>query len=90
MSTPRHTFAVLAASVGAAVLVGARGWVLVLLAGAAITLVLLAGWITIARRRGWGSRSTLPRRWDWDAFDTQFQAYAERPRHRRREREEGV
>ena len=68
----------------------AHGWVVGLLMGATIALALLAGWITIARRRGWGSRSTLPRRWDWEAFDTQFQTHVERTRRRRRQREEGV
>jgi hypothetical protein len=123
MSTLGFTFAVLAAPLGAAGLVGAsrrvrrvlcrrrltphavafaallalmfaasaRGWVIGLLMGVTIALALLAGWITIARRRGWGSRSTLPRRWDWDAFDAQFRTHVERAtRRRRREREEGV
>jgi hypothetical protein len=123
MSTLGFTFAVLAAPLGAAGLVGAsrrarrvlcrhgltphvvvfaaplallfaasaRGWVIGLLIGVTIALALLASWITIARRRGWGSRSTLPRRWDWDAFDAQFETHVERTmRRRRREREEGV
>jgi hypothetical protein len=85
MSTLGFTFAVLAAPLGAA------GLVIGLLIGVTIALALLASWITIARRHGWGSRSTLPRRWDWDAFDAQFETHVERTtRRRRREREEGV
>jgi hypothetical protein len=68
----------------------ARGGTLALLSGVSLALALLAGWITIARRRGWGSRSTLPRRWDWEAFDAQFRIHVERAARRSRKREEGV
>jgi O-antigen/teichoic acid export membrane protein len=67
---------------------GARGGTLALLIGVSIALALLAGWITMARNRGWGSPSTLPRRWDWEAFDAQFRTHVERAA--RRKREEGV
>src|SRR3954453_15987666 len=51
---------------------GAGGWVAGGLLGGGVALALLAGWIPIARGRGWATGSTLPRQFDWDAFDVQF------------------
>src|SRR4051794_30638296 len=69
---------VFASLVTLAAAAGADGWVAGALLGASIALTVLASWIVIARRRGWAMPSTLPRRFDWDGFDVQFHAHAER------------
>jgi hypothetical protein len=58
-----------------------------LVRGVAVALLAGAVWIPFARARGWGSRSTLPRRFDWALFEVQFQAYLEYSTRRRERRE---
>ena len=61
-----------------------------LMRGIGIALLAGAVWIPVARRRGWGSRSMLPRRFDWVLFDAQLRAYLEHSSRRgRRERDGG-
>jgi hypothetical protein len=61
-----------------------------LVRGLGVALLAGAVWIPFARARGWGSRSTLPRRFDWGLFETQLRAYVEYSARRgRRQRDSG-
>jgi hypothetical protein len=67
----------------------AHGWAVGALLGLSAALASVAVWAPVARRRGWGSPSTLPRRWDWDQFDAQFQSHIDHAGHRRRREPNG-